>query len=511
MRELCTYFETKCKEVEAPNNNKNNNKLTGHLTYHFSNNRTSAYNDICDIINFHKDKFEITDLFGFICDAFVQFNKCDVLAAKIHENKDNYPIFHLLDRLVQLRLVPFGSPTFDDSVLDQLRVLHSKLLSPFIGASLYTNGSFSNTSNNTNNETSIHSQNNANNDHLEIHDNGNDVSYDEKMRKIDNFLRDRENKELVFLFNKQIRFRNHLAIAQIHFDNGTAPSSLFYNRFPRPLFPTNSNFIDKYNIIINNFQKETLKLITSTLENELTQINDKINIFKDKFESKFTNSSFKFEEIVRQGLKNEEKCLEPTILKNKYRAERAEVRILRVRVCHRDNGTPETSINLSHDGSNSNYSNSQNGSRSNSIRRMNVSRDHRDFSNRSHRSNPSRPQSNHSRPRSNSRDFRHDGYNRNRGNFENHNDRRNYNYRDRSRPSHQDQRHDFGYNNRNNGPRNGNNYNYNDRQHSRYNNNNNNNNRGNGNNSNYNNNNNNNNNAPQRRLNRELRFSDQHY
>lgn len=128
-------------------------------------------------------------------------------------------------------------------------------------------------------------------------------SNDEKIRRINNFLNDRENNKLIFLLNKSIRYKNHVAIAKIHINKRTTPNTLFYNRFPRPLFPYDVNFINKYNIIIENFQKETLSLMNETVENELKIIDTEIISLKEGFLNKFSNSPFSFEEVVDHGLK----------------------------------------------------------------------------------------------------------------------------------------------------------------------------------------------------------------
>jgi hypothetical protein len=487
LRELCAYFEEKCVEKE-----KKQEKINGHHSNFFSS--KTAYTTLCSLIGFNKSKFESTDILGFIRDSFLLLNKKDVIAANLHLSPESFCIFKLLGRFVTQNLSVFDKSTqftIQEDELKQLIELQNKLMSPFYNITSQQRSSTSTSA------VLDSAHNNANNHHPEMLGDGNDRSFDDKMRKIDNYLRNRDNNELIFLLNKIVRFRNHLAIAKIHTNNGTTPSSLFFNRFPKPFFPHVKDFIDKYNLIIENFQKETMQLIICTLNSELAQMEEKISDFKKNFVSKFPCSSFSFEDVVNQGLKIEEDRLNPIILKNKNRAERAEVHKLTVKTRLLDRQTPEASFNLSHNDSNASSINSSNLSRPNSSRRLVDSR-HR-YNHSKSRSNLSRPRSNYSRPRSNSRDFGYDEYNRNGSGFVNYYNRPYFNYRDRSRPSRPDMRHDV----HNNNARVSNNYDYND-HHSRYINNNNNYNRNNNNNnSNYN----NNNNATRNHLNREIRFS----
>lgn len=317
MRELCAYFETKCKEADL-----SGKLLTGRLTYSFSTNKTTAYTEICHIINFTKDKFEITDLLNFICLAFIEFNKRDLSGAQLHRDQKNNCIVHLLDRLVQGRISCFNSSIDDDS-LDQLRIVHSKLFSPFLVQSVNAPSPFS--SNFVSQPTS------SDVTQVSPHNNGGTLSETEKTRKIDNILYDRQNTRLRFLFNKLIRYKSHVSIIEIHKTNGTTPNSLFFNRFPKPFFPYNAEFIEKYNDLIEKFQNETLTMISDTLDGEIIKINSEINAYKATFDQKYPNSLFKFSEVVDRGTKLEEKFLENRILSNTKRAQRCEKRRLSVR------------------------------------------------------------------------------------------------------------------------------------------------------------------------------------
>ena len=106
-------------------------------------------------------------------------------------------------------------------------------------------------------------------------------------------------------YNKNIRYKHHIDTLKEHTKNQTSPPALFFNRFPTPMLHDDSNFVDKYNNLIQEFQKNTMGLIIDTLENRIEiNNNDLLNIktkFKDdtSIDSKFKN----IEESAQSQLK----------------------------------------------------------------------------------------------------------------------------------------------------------------------------------------------------------------
>jgi uncharacterized protein YaaR (DUF327 family) len=125
-----------------------------------------------------------------------------------------------------------------------------------------------------------------------------------------------------------LRYENHLSIFKIHRDRKTTPKSLFYENFPRPFFEDDEVFINKYNAKIENFQNETMTLISETLEERINNITDDINEFGKEFEEMPKYSEFKdnFNDIKKYIYEYEEKNLLDIFVRNKQRAERYTVK-----------------------------------------------------------------------------------------------------------------------------------------------------------------------------------------
>ena len=106
-------------------------------------------------------------------------------------------------------------------------------------------------------------------------------------------------------YNKNIRYKHHIDTLTEHIKYKTSPPTLFFNRFPTPMLHDDSNFINEYNNLIQDFQKNTMNLIINTLKNRIEHNNTELINIKNKFNDddsidiKFKN----IEESVQSELK----------------------------------------------------------------------------------------------------------------------------------------------------------------------------------------------------------------
>ena len=146
-------------------------------------------------------------------------------------------------------------------------------------------------------------------------------------------------ESLMHYLTKILKLKSHLNVMKTHKHGSlTTPKQFAYNRFPRPFFGHNKNFIEKYNIIIKEAQKSIFDLIETTIEEELqeytnsilnlkkTLINNKlydesnIDSYMNKLESKAENNLDKFlksadeaaKKIKNSNFKTEYEVLSPS-------------------------------------------------------------------------------------------------------------------------------------------------------------------------------------------------------
>jgi hypothetical protein len=125
----------------------------------------------------------------------------------------------------------------------------------------------------------------------------------------------RENLEnkIAFTMDKIMRDENSKQIIDIHMSASTVPASLFYHRFPRPIstFSDNSEYMDRYNELIRNFQTEALNLNyefteQSLAKNESELSSLKSDLIKIRGETEvnqfFAQTKMRVEEKLRDGL-----------------------------------------------------------------------------------------------------------------------------------------------------------------------------------------------------------------
>ena len=126
--------------------------------------------------------------------------------------------------------------------------------------------------------------------------------------------------------NKTLRYNNHLATFQIHEDNKSTPKSMFFERYPIPFFQEDQEYIDKYNLIVENTQQETTNLIKSTLNKRLIKAKEDMIIYEEDFIKLNKYSEFEIKDIVRSITKFEENALLDTFIKSKQKAEKCHSR-----------------------------------------------------------------------------------------------------------------------------------------------------------------------------------------
>lgn len=129
------------------------------------------------------------------------------------------------------------------------------------------------------------------------------------------------------LVNKLLRYKNHQSILSIHKRKGTTSKSLFYNRFPSPFFNDDQEIIDKHNKLIENSQKDIMKLITETLDAKITKTAEDIEkqgSFDSSLKSAIEFHRVKFEEISELIFACEEEQMNDHFEKMRYRAEKYE-------------------------------------------------------------------------------------------------------------------------------------------------------------------------------------------
>jgi hypothetical protein len=86
------------------------------------------------------------------------------------------------------------------------------------------------------------------------------------------------------LIEKMSNLKSHNAISELHLNKGTAPHALFFNNFPRPMFATDARYVEKYNLIIEDFQKTILKLNIDHCKEEIEKHQTELNSYKNSLQ-----------------------------------------------------------------------------------------------------------------------------------------------------------------------------------------------------------------------------------
>ena len=160
-------------------------------------------------------------------------------------------------------------------------------------------------------------------------------SIDNKIKiGIDKYLGERDlcsdqieeyKKRYEFTLEKILKKENDILIMRTHIKNETIPSELGHLRHPKPFLPHDEIFIDKYNDLISNFQKNVLALSIERLEEQVEILRNDLKIFKNilsKYISSIENFANHYNQKVSKNLEKEfiksnDKCLKVAL--NKYK------------------------------------------------------------------------------------------------------------------------------------------------------------------------------------------------
>ena len=288
--------------------------------------------------------------------------------SNLHLNKDNNSIVIFLQLIIDFKGVISDCDPLDNTQKDQLTLIHYKFMSKFAN-----NGNHVETY--LNNHVDSHLNSRFDNSNISINNvSSNSNSTQNRLQNVIN------NNKMDFKFirkklNKHLRYDNHIQIYKIHKDRKTTPKSVFFERFPRPFFEDDKEFIDKYNNLVLNFQDDTMNLIKDTLESRKSKIIDDINEFKEEFKTMPKYSEFKenFDDLKKIIFESEENQLLDTFVRNKQRAERCIVKKFEVKdseVNSTVNSSASSNSNIS------NNSNKTNGSFTSNFKRRNIRWDH---------------------------------------------------------------------------------------------------------------------------------------
>jgi hypothetical protein len=229
------------------------------------------------------------------------------------------------------------------------------------------------------------------------------------------FVNFEDSKDFISsLFNKKFRYENHLKIIETHLANGTTPSNLFYCKFPLPQLWDDAEYINEYNNLIVNFQKDSLNLSKKHFEKRSNIINNKMTAISDNLKeknsnldivSKIANLHDKSLDSLKDNFRNSnERALRAKAIPFKVGQKRKKLRF------SQNNETIEISPNESFQNSSHNNSSISSNSTSRSILRNNNQRNnkrHRSSSSNRSFNNSSNRNNNYSRNRSTNKTTTH--------------------------------------------------------------------------------------------------------
>jgi hypothetical protein len=131
--------------------------------------------------------------------------------------------------------------------------------------------------------------------------NGNTASFrHKKLEDINaaNFIDFNASKDFLNrLINKKLRYTNHINIISTHQSNQTTPSSLFFNKFPKPFLNDDIAFVEDYNKLVREFQTKSLSLISNSLNARVSLIDTKLieiksNLIEKGLDETLCNNNF---------------------------------------------------------------------------------------------------------------------------------------------------------------------------------------------------------------------------
>ncbi|CAF1142248.1 unnamed protein product, partial [Brachionus calyciflorus] len=229
--------------------------------------------------------------------------------AQLHLDKENYCIVECLNKLLAPSITRDNDILNEDQI-DIFRILHSKLISVFCQTGDSLLETFFNNKFNEKFELMMKNKNRADKDYTEI----------------DKYLNDENGRKLRRLYNKFLRYKNHMNIFEIHKERKTMPKSLFFCEFPSPFFHESKSYVDKHNDLILKCQDEFMKLITDELDSRINDIEIKMEEIKIELRNEENELGFEIEDLFSRAKLKEEDNLRQKFLESKRKAERCTVK-----------------------------------------------------------------------------------------------------------------------------------------------------------------------------------------
>ena len=110
------------------------------------------------------------------------------------------------------------------------------------------------------------------------------------------------NNKLRTCFSDKIWLKFTISLFNQHLQRGTTPPSLFYEKFQTPNLPRDPNFVENYNNIIENTQKEIIKLCINCLSNKVENIENELSETKNHLLKFFDENELdcKFDQLEKK-------------------------------------------------------------------------------------------------------------------------------------------------------------------------------------------------------------------
>ncbi len=113
-----------------------------------------------------------------------------------------------------------------------------------------------------------------------------------------------KSKRLIYQeLEKKLINDNHITNFKIHLEKKTVPSSLFFDKFPKPFLPCDKSYVDSFNILICEFQVKALNLAILSCETKITGIISNLTKIKSKYTQVADIESI-FKDIEEQAAEN---------------------------------------------------------------------------------------------------------------------------------------------------------------------------------------------------------------
>jgi hypothetical protein len=106
-------------------------------------------------------------------------------------------------------------------------------------------------------------------------------------------------------YNKILKKENSIKILESHIKNNTTPKDLMHKFYPPPHIKEDPIFIERYNQLIDQIQKDTMKLIIVRHTEKIKILQNDFKVFKDVLKYHLNN----IEDFSKEVIKNEEKNL----------------------------------------------------------------------------------------------------------------------------------------------------------------------------------------------------------